>query len=180
MADTERKLVMRSDNVMFYGVPDSSGGTVKYYRMRGFKSLGTTMNPIEYSSRYVDEKFEQKFVTGYSPTIEFECDEYTPDEVIDHLSSLIENEAIGSDAVISLVNVFFAKPNEEGTGYKAWKREFSLQGATAGEGTDAYTYTGSFNVTGNKVFGTATITEPVDGKPETAMQITFTPDEESV
>lgn len=151
-----RKLVKRSDKVMFMKVP---GEVDTICRMTGFTGLTTSKNPIEYSRRYVDEAFEQTDVTGMSPSVDFSFDRYNGDPVHDYLVSLIDSESIGSDAVVSLYLVDLSSPSQLGEGvvYPCTCRDFALIPSKEGGESSAYTYSGTFKVKGGRVEGTAVL-----------------------
>lgn len=165
----DRKLVMRADKVAFMGV----GNTPTYHRMKGFTDMSQSKNPIEYSRKYVDELFEQTDTTGMSPSMSFGFDEYTPDPVLDSIVDIIDNEKIGSDAIVSIVIVNFSKPISDG-GFEAYERQWSIIPGDEGSGTDAYTYSGTFKVKTAKVDGKAVITKPTGGDQLNAETIEFT------
>ena len=152
MAD--RKLVKRSDKVSFLGC--LADGSETFNRMRGFTTLSGSKNPTEYSRRYVDEEFETTDVTGYSPSLDFGFDQYIGDPVHEEMVEILDNEKLGTEARRNIVTVDFSQEAGEGS-YKAVKREYAIIGDADGDGTDAYTYGGTFRATGNKVVGTATV-----------------------
>lgn len=145
-----RKLVMRADKVAFMKI-----GEV-YNRMRGFKNLPTSKNPLEYTRAYVDEYGEVTDVVGMSESKEFEFDQYVNDPVHDNLVDIIDNEKLGSDAVVTIVTIDKNKTTDNAT-----IREYSVIADTAGDGTEAYTYSGRFAAVGPATIETATIS--VDG-----------------
>ena len=150
-----RTLVKRSDKVSFLGCINK--GSETFNRMRGFTSLSGSKNPSEYSRQYVDEEFETTDVTGYSPSIDFEFDEYTEDEVHNELVTILDGEKTGTEARRNIVTVDFSKPVEGGKGYEAVKREFAIIGDSEGDSTDAYAYSGTFRSTGSRIEGTAKV-----------------------
>jgi hypothetical protein len=151
-----RTLVKRSDKVSFFG--NVSGGTETFNRMRGFTTLSGSKNAIEYTRHYVDEEMETTDVTGYSPSIGFGFDQYKDDLVHDEMVEILDNEKTGTEARRNIVTVDFSQPvsGQEGA-YKATKREYSIIGDADGDGTDAYTYSGTFRATGQRIEGTATL-----------------------
>lgn len=172
-------LVLRADRKMFYGVPSAGGDTVTYTRMKGFTTLSESKNPIEYSRKYVDERFETTDVTGISSSYDFTFDMLTPNAVLDDISGIIDGEKLGSDAVRDFVSVDFHKPDEDGTGYYAVRRKYSIIGDTVGDGTDALTYSGTFRVQTEIEEGIATIATPTSGNPDNVETITFTANSET-
>lgn len=148
-----RTLVKRSDKVSFFGNVDN--GTETFNRMRGFTTLSGSKNAIEYTRHYVDEEMETTDVTGYSPSIGFGFDQYKDDLVHDEMVEILDNEKTGTEARRNIVTVDFSQPTNGG--YKATKREYSIIGDADGDGTDAYTYSGTFRATGQRITGTATL-----------------------
>jgi hypothetical protein len=131
-------------------------GTETFNRMRGFTSLSGSKNATEYTRKYVDEKFETTDVTGYSPSYAFGFDQYKGDLVHDEMVEILDGEKTGTEARRNIVTVDFSQP-VQGGGYKAVKREYSIIGDADGDGTDAYTYSGTFRATGKRIKGTATL-----------------------
>ncbi len=154
MNENERTLVIRSDKVSFFG--NMGTGTETFNRMRGFTNLSGSKNATEYTRKYVDEKFETTDVTGYSPSFAFGFDQYKGDLVHDELVEILDGEKTGSEARRNIVTVDFSQ-SVQGGGYKAVKREYSIIGDADGDGTDAYTYSGTFRATGKRIKGTATL-----------------------
>ncbi len=148
-------LVKRSDKVAFLGVPDSAGDGVTYTRMTGFTEFSRSSNPKEYSRQYVDEDFEQTDVVGFSPSFSYAFDRYTESAVHKDLVSITDNELIGSGAVRSIVIVDLSDESTSAS-CPAILREFSVIPDAEGSEMEAYTYSGTFKVKGEKVFGTAT------------------------
>ena len=174
MPDTE-KLILRSSRKMFMGVGSSK--STDFQRLRGFTALSESKNPVEYARKYVDETFETVDVTGMSPSFDFTYDAMTPNAVLDDISSIIDGEKLGTDAVREFVSVDFHKPM--GNGYEATKRSFSIIGSTVGDGTDALTYSGTLKVQDSPIKGIAVIKAPEDGNSENVETVTFTPGTDS-
>lgn len=160
---SDRKLVKRHQKVAFYGVPASgSSGAQEFTRMTGFTDMSTSKNPKEYSRQYVDEAFEQSDVTGYSPSISYGFDQYKGDAVHDDIVKISDGELTGDDAVRDIVLVDFSDTSTAGTECRAYKRRFAVIPDSEGDGTDAYTYSGSFKTKGASVKGYVTIAEGND------------------
>ncbi len=151
------KIVKRSDKLAFFGVKEAGGATI-YYRMKGFSEISTKKNPLEYSRQYVDEEFEQSDVVGYSPSISYAFDQFLDDPVHKDLVSIAENELLGDSAVRSILMVDLSQADETGS-CPAVKRDFSVILDTEGNSMDAYTYSGTMKVKGEKVFGHAVSTD---------------------
>ena len=145
----------RCDKLAFYGV-ETSGSTV-YYKMQGFTSISTSKNPKTYTRRYVDEPFEQSDVVGYSPSVAYSFDRFAGNPVHDDIVKISDNELTGNEAVRSIIIVDLATKN--GEGYHAVKRDFSVIPDSEGEDDEAYTYSGTMKVKGEKAFGTAIISD---------------------
>ena len=154
MSET-RTLVKRSDKVSFFG--NMSSGTETFNRMRGFTTLSGSKNPIEYSRQYVDEEMETTDVVGYSPSVEFGFDQYAGDLVHEEMVEILDGEKTGTEARRNIVTVDFSKPTNNSGEYEAVKREYAIIGDAEGDGTDAYTYGGTFRATGKRIEGTATL-----------------------
>ncbi len=150
------KLVNRHEKLAFYGVK-SEGGAVTYHRMCAFTKMDTSKNPVEYSRRYIDESFEQTDVVAFSPSIAFSFDRFNGNPVHDDIVSISDNELLGTDAVRSII-VADLSTLKNGI-CSAVKRDFSVIVDTEGDSTDAYTLSGTFNTKGEKVFGTATVSD---------------------
>lgn len=142
------KILKRSDKKAFYEV----GG--KFMRMRGFTDFSMSKNPTEYSRKYVDEISERNDVVGYNPSISFAFDRFSDDEVHTDMVSIADNEAVGSDAVRSILLVDTSEETENG--FKAQKREFAVIPDSEGNDSDTYTYSGTLKANGAIVRGFAT------------------------
>lgn len=145
------KILKRSDKKAFYEV----GG--KFMRMRGFTDFSMSKNPTEYSRKYVDEVSERNDVVGYNPSISFAFDRFSDDEVHADMVSIADNEAVGSDAVRSILLVDTSEETENG--FKAQKREFSVIPDSEGNDSDTYTYSGTLKANGAIVKGYATTSD---------------------
>lgn len=160
----ERKLVQRSQRVSYLKVDTD------YKRLRGFTTLTTSKNPIEYERQYVDEAFATSDVVGMSPSTEFEMDYYTNDPVHEVIADIFNNEKVGDDANVTILVVDLTKESTETPGsYEATERVFACVPDGEGDGTEAYIYTGTFKVKGEKVKGLATSSDDFQS-------VTFTPE----
>lgn len=150
-------LMARSDRVAFLTMPASGGTGNQWRRMQGFTGFGTSKNPMEYSRQYVDEPYEQTDVTGFSPSIGFGFDKYNGNDVHDYLAEIIDNENVGTAAVVEIVVVDFT---QEGTGantYTAWSRPYAVVTSTEGDSMDAFTYSGDLRNKGARTMGQAVV-----------------------
>lgn len=157
------KLVNRHEKVAFYGVKTTD--SVIYHRMCGFTKMDTEKNPVEYSRRYIDESFEQTDVVAFSPSISFTFDRYNGNPVHDDIVALGDTEASGTDAVRSIVIADLSTLKSGSC--SAVKRDFSVIVDSEGNTNDAYTLSGSFHTKGEKIFGSAVLSDD-------AQTLTFT------
>ena len=148
--------VKRSDKLAFYGV--KSGSTTTYYRMKGFTDISGSKNPKEYTRQYVDEEFEQSDVVGYSPSFSYGFDQHKGNEVHNDIIKIHDDELVHGDAVRSIIFVDLTTEAVDGTDKTAdaKMRDFAVIADSEGGSLDAYTYTGTLKVKGEKVNGTAT------------------------
>lgn len=153
----EGKMVQRAEKLAFFGVKGASDA-ITYHKMKGFTEMSQSKNPKEYSRQYIDELFEQTDITGYSPSISYAFDQYVGDPVHNEIVAITDGEFVGNDAVRPIVIVDMTQPATEGK-YPAVKRDFAVIPDSEGDSMDAYTYSGNLKVKGERVVGTATITD---------------------
>lgn len=146
-------LTRRCDKLAFYGVKTDTG--VNFCKMQGFTSIVTNKNPQTYSRRYVDEPFEQSDVVGYSPSVSYTFDRFSGNPVHDDIINISDKELTGDEAVRSILIVDMTE--EKNGGYTAVKRDFAVIPDSEGDDDDAYTYSGTMKVKGEKVTGIAVI-----------------------
>lgn len=150
--------VARCEKVAYYGVPGTSGD-VTYKRMKNFSSLSTSKNPSEYSRKYVDEMFEQTDVTGYSPSISYTFDLDSESDVHKDIVGITNDEKIGNDAIRTIIVVDMTSTGTTDGKKVAYKRDFAVIPDTEGDGTDAYTYSGTFKTKGKSTKIEVTVDE---------------------
>ncbi|MBQ4516820.1 MAG: hypothetical protein II978_08535 [Clostridia bacterium] len=146
------KLVKRCQKLAFYGVVEND--TVTYYRMSGFTEFSKKANPKEYKRQYIDEEHERNDVVGYSPVFSYEFDQFDGNKVHSDLAALADGEYTGTEAIRSIIVVDFTDKKDEA--YGAVKRDFAVIPDSEGGSSEAYTYSGSFKASGDKIIGTAT------------------------
>lgn len=147
----KEKLVTRNKKVAFMNV--STTAIANFLRMTKFTDISKSKNPTEYSRTYVDEDGEVTDVTGYSEEISYNFDLHTGNLVHEKIVDITDNEKIGDDALVQILQVDFTKP--VGDGYEARLRTYSVVPDSEGNSTDAYTYEGSFKKNGNMTVGVA-------------------------
>ena len=143
-------IVKRSKVLPFYAVNDG-----EFVRMTGFTKASVNRSPIEYSRQYIDEEFKRNDVVGYDTAMSFSFDLFEDNSVHSDIANIAEHELVGGDAIREIVSVDLSSEDENGS-CKAVKRSYSVMVENEGDGTDAYTYSGSFKASGEKVFGRAT------------------------
>ena len=147
------KLVTRNKKVAFMNV--STTGVANFLRMTKFTEISKSKNPTEYSRTYVDEDGEVTDVTGYSEEISYAFDLHTGNLVHQKIVDITDNEKVGNDALVQILQVDFTK--QVGEGYEARLRTYSVVPDTEGDSTDAYTYSGSFKKNNNMTIGVAVL-----------------------
>lgn len=145
------KLVTRNKKVAFMNV--STTAIANFLRMTKFTEISKSKNPTEYSRTYVDEDGEVTDVTGYSEEISYNFDLHTGNLVHEKIVDITDNEKVGDEALVQILQVDFTKPI--GSGYEARLRTYSVVPDSEGDSTDAYTYAGSFKKNGNMTIGVA-------------------------
>lgn len=119
-----------------------------YTRMQGFTELSKSLNTITYSRRYVDEAFERETATGYSTDVSYGFDRVQGNTIHEKIARIHDEELLGESCEILVVDVI------KGTGFL---RTYDINPDSDGDGTDAYTYSGSFHASGDIQKGTATV-----------------------
>lgn len=150
----DNKLVSRSQwaSYMNTGTTD----TPEYNLMGlGFSALSESKNPKEYSRQYVHMLTETTDVVGYSPSISYTADVYSGDPCIQKVMDITDNEKIGSDAQIDIVNVnLWEQAGESGTDFVAKKRTYSVVPDGKGDSLDALVISGTFKAVSDIIDGT--------------------------
>ena len=141
----------RSEKIPFYGI--EKNGTVVFTRMAGFTEISVNKNPIEHKRQYVDEDFERNDVVGYTTSLGFSFDMFKDNAVHEDIISIFDSEAVGDGALRSIVMVDLSS-EAEGV-CSAVKRDFTLIPDKEGDSNYTYTYSGTLNAAGEKVFGKA-------------------------
>lgn len=145
-------LVLRADVVSFMEIEGN------YYRMKGFTDLPTSKETEEYSRKYVDEKSERTSVTGMTSSTDFTLDRYSENPVHNRIQEVFDKELLADAATNNIVTVDFSKKLADGKFY-AIKRNHTIVPDSAGDGTDAYQYSGSFKANGSPIEGYAELGE---------------------
>lgn len=128
-------------------------GTEEYNLMGdGFTSLTENKNPKEYSRQYVNMATEATDVVGYAPSIAYTCDVYSGDPCIQKIMKITDNEYVGADAQVNIVNVNLWSGAEGAR--EATRRKYSVIPDSKGDGTDALVISGNFKAVGDIEKGT--------------------------
>lgn len=154
----KKELVGRHKRLAFMNVSGTDGSSVTYTRMTGFTSLSEGKEATEYSRQYVDEATERTDVVGYATSIDFEFDRYTNDPVCEKLATITDDEIVGTAAQVDIVSVDVFTEDSTGRAI-ARKRTYSVIPDTAGDSTDALTYSGSFSAASEITKGYCTTTD---------------------
>ena len=157
------ELVRRDEKIAYLGI----GATI--YRMTNFTDFSNSKNPREYTRQYVDKSFEDSDVLGYSHSIAYGFDQYTDNPVHTAIADIHDNEKKGTDAEFFIYVVDKTTAGSMAGSYKCKKRKFVVIPDADGDGTDAYTYSGTLKVKGAIINGEAATTDDW-------ATITFTPD----
>ncbi|MGI5898636.1 MAG: hypothetical protein ACOX8S_01795 [Christensenellales bacterium] len=157
---SERRLMQRSDKVDFIKVPAQfAGGDGAILRMKGFTELTTSRSANTVERQYIDEAEPTIDVTSVTTSKDYDFERYINDPVHDYLADIIDNERIGTQAVVEIYTVdFFDESADEGR-YACSRRKFTLEPASEGGDVDAYSYSGVFRVNGPLEKGYATAVE---------------------
>lgn len=151
MADTVNKLVQRNEFASYMNT--GTGQTETYSLMgEGFTQLAESKNPIEYSRQYVNMATESTDVVGYAPSIAYTCDVYSEDPCIKKIMEITDQERVGTDAQVEIVNVNLWKLS--GSECEAYKRRYAVIPDGKGDGTDALVISGNFKAVGDPIKGT--------------------------
>lgn len=162
MANEKVKLVRRSERVAFYGVPKGGAEITEFQRMEHFSSLSESKNPVTYERQYVDKDSSDSDVTGYGTALDYGFDHHQNDPVLKDLATVQDDELKGEVRTIVVVDLFDKGDATAADEYVARKRDYSILPDSAGDGTDALQYSGSFAVKTEIVKGYAKVT--ADGK----------------
>lgn len=148
-SEAKKELVGRHKRLAFMDVGE------KLTRMTGFTSLSEGKESKEYTRQYVDEATERTDVVGYATAIDYEFDRYTNDPVCEKLSTIADDELVGTEVQVDIVSVDIFTENDRKQAI-ARKRTYSVIPDTSGDGTDALIYSGSFSAASEIVKGYAT------------------------
>ena len=146
-------IVKRSDKKAFYMI---EGETV-FNRMIGFTEISKSMNPLEYTRKYVDCNMEESDVVGYAPALTISFDEHDGNPVHDDIKNIFDYEKTGNEAVRKIAIVDFTQPvpGEEDT-YFAKIRDYAVIPESEGNGTEHYEYSATLKAKSEVLSGRAT------------------------
>ena len=157
MPDITGKFSKRSDKVPFMLIQNES--TTKGFRMQGFTEVSVSLNPKEYTRKYIDEESDRTDITGYGRSMSYSFDHYVGNEVQTKIVEITDGELTGADAIVGIVMVDMLTEGAASGAKKAVKRDFSVIPDSEGGDENAYTYSGNFKANGEKVEGSATTTD---------------------
>lgn len=117
----------------------------------GFTTFPVSLNPKEYTRKYVNYKTEKSDVIGYSPSIGYSCDCIVGDPVVEDIVELTDKEALGTDTHRKIVTVnTWDETTDE---CPAFMRTYAVIPAGKGDGTDALVYTGTMKAVSDQIEG---------------------------
>lgn len=149
----ETKMVQRKEWASYMNT-GSAAAPVWSRIGEGFTELEMSMGAQTYSRHYVHEKTERKDVTGYATAIAYQCDVYSGDPVIERIGRVMDEELVGADAQVDIVNVSYFKPVDGG--HEAYLRRWAIIPDTKGAGAEALTMSGLFAAVGDAAPGVFT------------------------
>lgn len=148
MPEKKPTIVRRDKLVAFYGVPDSTGDSTTFHRMKKFTQFAPSKNPIEYGRQYVDEPFGITDVMGYNASISYAFDKHRNLPVQEDIVTITNKELIGDDAVRTIILV-------DTDTKEAWQRDYAVIPGGEGDNVNVYTYNGTLKCKGELIEGTA-------------------------
>lgn len=143
-------LAMRAQLAHYMDVSTTS--TPQFERIgEGFTDFTESKNAKEYARQYINEYTERTDVIGYAPSFAYSADIYSDDPVCEKIVALTDTEAIGSNAIVTVVT---ANEWESPTAATAYKREYAVIPDQKGSGVEALVYTGTLKAVGEQIVGT--------------------------
>lgn len=125
----------------------------------GFTDLTESKNPKTYARQYVHMTTESTDVIGFSPANSYSVDVYSENPVASRIVKATDEEHVGSDARVNIVEVHLWEPSGETEGvYVAYKRQYAIVPDGKGSGVEALVYTGNFQAVSEAEKGTFNVT----------------------
>lgn len=119
----------------------------------GFTAFAESKNAKEYSRQYVHQSTEITDVIGFAPSMAYTAELYTEDPVCQHVAMVTDNELVGADARVEVVEVHLWESAGANT-YKAYKRAYAIVPDGKGDGVEALVYTGNMKAVDEITVGT--------------------------
>lgn len=157
MANATKNLVVRSERLAFYGVPNGDGPVSTFTRMQYFTALTETKNPEEYERHYVDRLSSDTDTTGYGTSIDYTFDHHKNNAILKDIAAIHDDELIAQVRTIVTVDMFDQGDSDDPDVFVARKRDYSVMPDSSGDGTDALQYSGTFAVKSDVVKGYARV-----------------------
>lgn len=145
-------LVTREKKVAFLQV----GTDGKYVRMEGFTSVSTSKSAQEHNRKYVDESSSRTDIVAYEESISYAFDRYKGNEVQQKLIEITDQEKLGADAIVKIVQVDMTTATEAGTTATGRMRQYAVVPDSDGDDANVLTYSGTFKCNGDWTTCTAT------------------------
>lgn len=147
--------VMRHMLREFYGIPDSSGGTVKFhYVNRGFTQLSENGGAQVETEAYIGDKNGTTTVTGYENNWSYNTQYIKDEAVCKDIVDIARFQKTGSECERELVSIDMSDA-VEGSSYPARHFKISVEASPAkGDPRAITTSEGTFHQLGDMELGT--------------------------
>lgn len=119
----------------------------------GFTEFTENKNPREYSRQYINETVERTDIVGFASSVTYAFDVYENDKVQKTLLDMTCREAIGEDAVVTIVTAFLYKNTENAKCVEAIRRKYTVCPSKLGNGMDALICAGTLRAYGDMEYG---------------------------
>lgn len=114
----------------------------------GFTEFTENKNPKEYARQYINEAAERTDLVGFASGVTYAFDVYENNPVHQKLLAMTLNEAIGPEAVVTVVTAFLYLAGSTETRVKAVRRSYAVCPSRLGGGTDALICAGTLKACG--------------------------------
>ncbi|MBQ7982114.1 MAG: hypothetical protein IJ302_00980 [Clostridia bacterium] len=127
----------------------------------GFTDFTENKNPKEYARQYIHEATERTDLVGFAPSVTYAVDVYEADAVQEKLMAMTTEEAVGADAVVTVVTAFLYRAGSAENRVRAIRRRYTVCPARLGTGTDALICSGTLKACGEAEIGEMDTAEKV-------------------
>ena len=140
-------MLSRNKKMAFIEVFDGEGGSF-FERLTGFTEFTVSLNPKEYSRKYVDEVNERSEVVAYQPTISYKFDREEGNTAQQVFVDAADFECVGDEATVKIAVVDMTQSN--GSGVEVVLRDYIIVPDSEGDDINMYSYSGTLKACGNK------------------------------